>query len=160
VSPIKSWKEAEQHLLGLKWEKFRNAIGNRWNQLLDEHFRREGYRQYADHEELVSHLDTVTKSVKKVVEKKLKGIDRHLSRKYESVAGSFIYHVIWDCNFAGYEFVCQDLVKPLFQLEVLFPWYQRGHLPCGWDGKLIRGNVWDGDSSKDLPSGKLRVNRR
>ena len=99
----------------------------------------------------------VEKLVKGVIKRrKLNLIDKNLSQKYGSPFQSFVFHVQWDLNFAGFEFICQDELKPLFFLPDLLPYYERGHFPCGWHGTMIKQD-WAGKSSADFPKGRLRV---
>lgn len=37
----------------------------------------------------------------------------------------------------------QDIVKPIFHIPHLDPWYAAGHFPCGWDGDEFP-DAWDG----------------
>jgi hypothetical protein len=149
VTAVRDGREAEGYVCGqLKWLNFKNAIANRVRCLCFD--RLPG-------PQLQRALGQVVKAVKGIIKaNRLAAIDRNLSSKYTSPSGSFVYHVGWDLNFAGFEFVCRGAVPPLFFLPVLLPWYARGHYPCGWDGTMIKSD-WAGDSASDLPPGRLRV---
>lgn len=149
ISPVKDWKEAQVYTCDqLVWLNFRNSISNRHRRFWGDVYPKG---------ENAKALEKVEKLVKDVVKRrKLKQIDSHLKGKQKRPSASFVYHVLWDLNFAGFEFVCQDDVKPLFFLPLLLPWYARGHFPCGWRGTMIKAE-WHGNSQADLPKGRLRV---
>jgi hypothetical protein len=149
VAPVKDWKEAQVYICDQRvWLNFRNAISNRHRRLWDAAY---------PNDENARALDRVEKLVKDVVRRrKLKQIDKHLRGRQSRPSASFVYHVLWDLNFAGFEYVCQDDVPPLFFLPLLLPWYARGHFPCGWRGTMVKAD-WPGSSPADLPKGRLRV---
>jgi hypothetical protein len=45
-----------------------------------------------------------------------------------------------------------DICPPIYFLDVVWPWYQKGHFPCGWDGPELSCS-WEGP----MPSGRLAV---
>lgn len=49
----------------------------------------------------------------------------------------------WDLLFICLEAHYQDIVKPIFYVPFLDPWYLAGHFPCGWDGDEFPAQ-WDG----------------
>ncbi|HEV2329128.1 MAG TPA: hypothetical protein VGY56_10110 [Verrucomicrobiae bacterium] len=51
--------------------------------------------------------------------------------------------ISWDLLFICLEVHYQDIVKPIFYLPYLDPWYAAGHYPCGWDGDEFPER-WDG----------------
>jgi hypothetical protein len=157
VSSVRDWAEAETYACRqLKWLNFRNAISNRVRRLLDDWAGARGFSDYAADKELSARLDAVELAVKDIIRTRMRQLDRHLSRRPAVISSRFTYHVRWDLNFAGFEFVCQEVFPPLFFLPCLLPWYARGHFPCGWDGAMIKSD-WTGNSLADLPRGQLRV---
>jgi hypothetical protein len=56
---------------------------------------------------------------------------------------------------AGQETIVKGLV-PAFFSKKLIEIYRAGHMPCGWDGKMMSED-WSGQDLKDLPEGKIRV---
>jgi len=151
VAPVKDWKEASQYICDqLVWLNFRNAISNRHHELWDKVYaKEEHYRRF----------EGVERHVKKILRRKaVKKIDDHLTAKQKKSrpSASFLFHVQWDLNFIGFEYVCQDDSPPLFFLPSLLPVYQGGNFPCGWRGTMIKSR-WAGKGPSDLPKGRLRV---
>ncbi len=52
-------------------------------------------------------------------------------------------NVPWDIIFICVEEAFSDIVRPVFHIPVLEPWYAAGHFPCGWDGQEFPEH-WDG----------------
>ena len=52
-------------------------------------------------------------------------------------------NINWDLLFICLETHYQDIVKPIFYIPYLDPWYAAGHYPCGWDGDEFP-EQWDG----------------
>lgn len=52
-------------------------------------------------------------------------------------------NINWDLLFICLEMHYQDVVKPIFYIPCLDPWYAAGHFPCGWDGDEFP-EEWDG----------------
>jgi hypothetical protein len=49
----------------------------------------------------------------------------------------------WNITAICLEASFEDIVKPIFYVPVVEPWYASGHFPCGWDGDEFPSN-WDG----------------
>lgn len=52
-------------------------------------------------------------------------------------------NIKWDVLLICLETHYQDIVKPIFYIPHLDPWYAAGHFPCGWDGDEFP-EQWDG----------------
>lgn len=52
-------------------------------------------------------------------------------------------NINWDVLLICLETHYQDIVKPIFYIPYLDPWYAEGHYPCGWDGDEFPAQ-WDG----------------
>src|SRR5262245_16805399 len=100
VTAAKNWHDAETYVCGRIWVNFKNAVSNRWR------------RKWLDLQPAKAQdaaLASVEKLVKNVIKRrKLNRIDKNLSKKYTSPFQSFVFHLRWDLNFAGFEFICQD----------------------------------------------------
>lgn len=148
VTAVKNWGEAEKWINGMKWENFRLSIRNRFHDLPYE-----GKYDRTELDEIGEHLET---SIKTLLAKPLAELDLHQPNQNPKDRERFSANVTYDLSFAGIEYICRDFFPPLFFHPVVFPWYERGHLPCGWHGTMIKQR-WNGNGPDDLPPGKLRV---
>lgn len=144
ATPVKSLREAKKMGTARKWENFKLAPMNRLSDLL------------WDRDDItVDETDEIAESVNRAV-------FAIFEDQPEKVFGELILDedirciVLADVQVAAFEVEYSHLIKPLFNLPILWPWYERGHLPCGWDGKMISED-WAGNGPEDLPEGRLRV---
>lgn len=148
VTAVKNWAEMEKWINGRKWGNFRLAIMNRFQGLPYE-----GQYDRTDLDETIEYLRSFISSL---LAQPLTELDRHQPNQNPKDRERFSAQAAYDVHLSGIEYVCQDFFRPLFFLPVAFPWYERGHLPCGWHGTMIK-QQWNGNSPDDLPAGKLRV---
>jgi hypothetical protein len=140
VTVVKTLAEVKRLCKTMKWDNFQNAVNNRHNELLwtlglrEKDINEKGIEVQEAINYVFSHIDFG-------VFKEDKDIKWRLELDIGLILG---------------ELTVEDLVKPLLGVPLLWPWYQRGHLPCGWDGKMI-SHVWAGNGPEDLPEGRLRV---
>lgn len=69
-------------------------------------------------------------------------IDKQILEKFHK---NIIDAMSWDIMAICFEDEYKDIVKPIFNIPVLEPWYVAGHFPCGWDGDEFPSN-WMGES--------------
>lgn len=141
VSPLKNWKQARIACESTKWEKFLTAAMNRRFELL----WKAGLRE-RDINNLADEVEVISNNI-------LKSVLANIIIKNDNI---IIHKIKRDINHILSEVNSSHLVKPIFALPIAWPWYERGHLPCGWDGKMISHN-WKGNGPEDLPSGRLKV---
>ena len=144
---VDSWKEVYKFIAKQnKWLNFKNRISNNISEIAygigmpDEVYR------------LISQLiqKKITTSLADFVEPEL--------FNGAAPSGQILYHVKWDLSVIAGEIILSKETKdyPEFFTEMLLPWYQKGHFPCAWEGKMI-SQSWAGKSLDDLPMGTVRV---
>ncbi|GAA5496113.1 hypothetical protein Rhal01_02294 [Rubritalea halochordaticola] len=143
---VKNWYEVYTLISKQnKWLNFKNVITN---VIADVGFE-------FDLDEAFHEIEKISGNF---VDSFFKGFEEPEIFHSAAASGKLDYHVKWDLNFLGVERVLSTETNnyPKFFTDMIFPWYQKGHFPCGWNGKMIKQS-WEGKALKDLPNGKVRV---
>lgn len=144
VFGVHSLAEAKKYCSTNKWINFTTTIGNRYCQKLWSL----NVMTSKEHNHVADEINSTIFKLFKGGTKKMFGSlvsDPDLCRNIRG-----------DIQGVAFEIEYSQNVRPLFFYPVVWPWYQRGHLICGWDGKMIsRG--WAGNGPEDLPEGRVRV---
>jgi hypothetical protein len=141
VSRVDTWSQAARTCGFLKWKnsklQARNALKGRIEaRYPEDRVKHYFWHRFQEWNPLVDELRPPI--IEPFVETLLKKIP--LQAKYlESVR----YALRSDLMLICLEIHYQDIVKPVFHLPCLDPWYAAGHFPCGWDGDEFP-EQWDG----------------
>ena len=140
VSTVDTWAKAGKTCGFIKWKNSKLQARNALQGRIEARYPEDTIKHYFWHrfqewnplvDELDSVLDPFIKSLAASVplkEKELKNLKDTLS---------------WDLGLICLEAHYQDIVKPIFYIPYLDPWYAAGHFPCGWDGDEFP-EQWDG----------------
>lgn len=130
ISSVSSWSKGKSYYSTVKWENIQLEARNNLTEYL-----------CFDHREVYRLWNKITDEAKKYIQGPF---DKKLE-EYRNSFGldkGFVNTVKWDILAAIMEYVYLEYKIPVFYLNLL-KIYEKGHFPCGWDGK------W--------PEGKLRV---
>ena len=145
VSIVKTEAQAKKYYSARKWENFKNAISNR---RAEKFWARIPYEREDEVNEVHRKLSEVADE--------FSGGNRDLLFKNYPEDPAISRMLKFDIRSILTDVEIRDEVQPIFGYPILYTWYKRGFMPCGWDGKMISQD-WEGDSFEDLPRGKIRV---
>ena len=122
VKQVFSWREALDGLRSRKWESFQLQMKN----VLVEQVNRANYERFTEWNHNVGQINKALEGVlagpiQEYVEKNDLGV---------AITDDLRWNLLHICCESEYD----DVVKPLYFLDNVWPWYQSGHFPCGWDG--------------------------
>ena len=132
VRVAKTWTEAVQLIEGEVWTALQLQVKNRLAREVREadFARSQAWNAIAGElrAEIVSLLErkTVAETVRAVQ------------------SDAVIHSIRWDLLSICMETEFSDLVAPRLSVPRLLPWYERGRLPCGWDGPVL-DTGWRGE---------------
>ena len=140
VSRVKTWPQAAKTCGFLKWSNSqlmaRNAIQRRIQARYPEDtVNNYFWHRFQEWNSLGEELRPVIDSFVETLLPKIPLKDKNLKNVKDDLLWD-IFFICLECNFA-------DIVKPVFYIPVIEPWYATGHFPCGWDGDEFPSS-WDG----------------
>lgn len=140
VTPLKSWLAASESCRSYKWETCQLMARNALQRKIEARYPEDTVNHYFWHRlqewgPLGDELKPITESFVDALLPKIPLKDKNL----QNIKNAFLWDIFFiclECNFA-------DVVKPIFYIPVIEPWYAAGHFPCGWDGDEFPED-WDG----------------
>jgi len=137
VSKVENWLQAAKTSGFLKWKNSKLQARNALQRGITDKFPKPGmWERMQEWNPLVDELRPPI--IEPFVETLLRKIPLQ-PKQLESVR----YALRSDLNLICLETHYQDIVKPIFFVPYLDPWYAAGHFPCGWDGDEFP-EQWDG----------------
>ena len=140
VTRVDTWPRAAKTCGVLKWENCQLQARNALQRRITARFPEDTVKHYFWHRlqewnPLVDELRPLLRS----------SIDSLLTRvPLKGATGHIVKaNVLSDLQRICMETHYQDIVKPVFYIPCLDPWYAAGHFPCGWDGDEFP-EQWDG----------------
>lgn len=140
VSRVNTWQQAAKTCNFVKWNNSqlmaRNAIQRRIQARYPEDTTNHYFwHRFQEWSPLGDELKPITESFIDTLLLKIPLKDKNLKNIKNNLLWDFFF-ICLECNFA-------DIVKPVFYIPVIEPWYAVGHFPCGWDGDEFSED-WDG----------------
>lgn len=132
IKRIDSWNHAIEQCSGRIWEiatlQVRNSFFREISQL-------DWYR--------FNDWNNIVVDVRSLIAPLIERFVLPVSTKH-SLPKVFVDQVRWDVTGIAMETEFADIRPPNFNINVLAPWYERGHFPCGWDGPELPDG-WNGE---------------
>jgi hypothetical protein len=140
VSRVDTWPQAVNTCGFLKWENNRLAARNTLQEKIQARFQEDTVNHYFWHRlqewnPLIHEVQAIVDPFIHSLVQKIPLKDKNLQKLKDNIVGD-IKLILLEIHF-------QDIVKPIFYLPHLDPWYAAGHFPCGWDGDEFP-EQWDG----------------
>jgi hypothetical protein len=140
VSKVQDWYQAVRKCSLLKWDNSQLQVRNTLQGRIEDRFPEDTVNHYFWHR--LQEWNPLVRELDSILNRFVDG----LRIKIPLTGENFIYvrnTVRRDLVFICLETNFQDIVKPVFFLPCLDPWYAAGHFPCGWDGDTFPAQ-WDG----------------
>jgi hypothetical protein len=136
VSRVDTWPRAAKTCGFLKWENNRIMARNTLQGGITDQFPKPGmWERMQEWNPLINELDPIIEPFVGDLLQKIPLNDKDRQKVKDEVVG--------DIKLIFLETHYQDIVKPVFHVPYLDPWYAAGHFPCGWDGDEFPIR-WDG----------------
>ena len=141
VSRVGTWSQAARTCGFLTWEnstlQARNALQGR----IQARYPEDRVKHYFWHR--MEEWNPLGEELKPILIPFVEGLVSKLSLS-DKDRKTVRNNINWDLLFICLESHYQDIVKPVFFIPCLDPWYSAGHFPCGWDGDEFP-EQWDGE---------------
>jgi hypothetical protein len=128
VTVVTSWQEAIQHCDSDEWEDLEREAMNRYREFIARH----STERLGLWNGIVDEVKNITRPL---VDRKTASIIRE-----RSLPRIFKISVYEDITGICLEAEHADMCPPGF-FTGLYPWYIRGHFPCGWQGVFPQGTL-------------------
>ncbi len=140
VTPLKNWSAASKMCRSYKWETCQLMARNALQTQIEARYPEDTVNHYFWHR--FEEWNPIVEEIRPLVHSFVDGLlpkfplqDKALKNVRDDLS--------WDIMFICLEFEYRDIVKPIFYIPVVEPWYAKGHFPCGWDGDEFPSR-WDG----------------
>jgi hypothetical protein len=144
VRHLNSKQEAFRSFLSEGWSNFRLMLKNRNAVVVN----RSDYARFLEWNKIANLVREEFKNVA------VTNVKRALVMS--ELHHSALSRIAWDVLNTALEIEYADLLTLRFYHDSMWPFYEQGHLPCGWEGPSI-DESWASVSDAPLPGGKLLV---
>ncbi len=136
VSKVDTWLSAANTCGFIKWKNSQLQARNALQRGITDQFPKLGmWERLQEWNPLVDELDSLIDPFVEDLMLRIPLKGKGLKNVNDSIR--------WDLGLICLETYYQDIVKPIFYVPCLEPWYAAGHFPCGWDGDEFP-EQWDG----------------
>jgi hypothetical protein len=140
VSSVNTWPKAAKTCGFVKWSNSQLQAGNALHARIVSRYPEDRDRHYFWHRS--QEWNPLCQELRPVIVSFVRSLVRELplnDNDRKKVSDNINWDLLSICLEAHY----QDIVKPIFYIPYLEPWYAAGHFPCGWDGDEFP-EEWDG----------------
>jgi hypothetical protein len=140
VSRVQNWQKAAKTCGFLKWKNSKLQATNTLHEKIEARYPEDRVKHYFWHRfqewnPLIREVDSVLGPFIEESAARIPLKGQELKNVQDTVHG--------DLSLICLETHYRDIVKPVFFVDCLDPWYAAGHFPCGWDGDEFPAQ-WDG----------------
>lgn len=140
VSSVESWLQAAKTSGFLKWKNSKLQARNALKGRIEARYPEDRVKHYFWHR--FQEWNSLADELDSVLDPFIEGLVARIplnGKELKNVKDN----LRWDLGLICLETHYEDIVKTVFFVPCLDPWYAAGHFPCGWDGDEFPAQ-WDG----------------